>query len=624
MNKRLNIEPIVSSGYRTIKSGKAYDAYFPKANANEKTIVSDKSAEVEDVVRLMQKVVWKYRKDTLQIASILKGRNLEESITNIWEFLYHHIQYKLDTSGLEELRRPARLWSDRQGDCDDYAITASSMLTNLNIPHAFRITKYDKMYFQHVYVIIPHSKGHYVIDPVLSRSNYEKPFTDKKDFHMNLNGINVAVLEGFGNTSGQAFVNDLLFDEELEGLGRLSDQEADEKLYKYLVNTRSFVLENPKSVALYENPEAFIKMLDYAIKYWHTSKREEALSILVKNEENFNLQNGLSGLEEDEDLDESWNELDGLSNAEIVQYLRDYENPQINGLGLFKKWRKKFKKKAKNFWGKVKKGIKKVGKAIVRYNPASIAVRNGFLLAMKLNAFKYAQRLKWGYASKEQIKGKISEAYWNKSKKTLAAVRKIFVKKLQGKDGALKKAILKGKSGGLKGLSDAYFSQDSVDGLGAVASATLIAAASAVLAVVGNLMKKNKLGKEEQPVVSSASTQSNYPTNYPSNSPNSNVPANYSDSSGTAAQQNNPAYATEAYGNSPQKAGFMSHIKNNPLMGILGLGVLSGLIYMGYSSMQGQKAKARSTKAILSGIKTKKTKKTKKGKTQALKIEKLK
>ncbi len=611
MQKRLKIEPIITTGYRDIIDGSSFDKYFPQVKNEDRTIVGNREAEVDDVVVLMQKVVWKYLDDTKELAPILQGKNLKDTIVKIWDFLYHHIQYQLDKSGLEQLRRPARLWHDKIGDCDDFAMAASSILTNLGIAHKFRITKYGKPNFQHVYVIVPNGHGHYVIDPVLSLANYEKPFTEKKDFNMNLNGIDVAVLEGFGNADSE-LVNDLLLDD-LDGLGSLTDQQADQKMYKYLVKTREYTLKNKKSVGLYEDADSFIKMLDYAIKYWHTPKREEALAILAKNEEDYNIRNGFSGFDdEDEELDETWDDLSGLSNAEVIQFLEDVNNPELDGLGFFKKWFKKVKKKSKKFWGKVKKGIKKVGKVLVRYNPASIAIRNGFLLAMKINLFKFAQRLKWGYATKAQIKGKITEAYWRKSQKTLKRVRNIFVNKLQGKESALKKAILKGRSGGLHGIPDTeisdHFKGQSIQGLGAIATGTLVSAASAILAFIGKIFKKNKLGKEERPKVTSGGSSSGggLPTK------SAYVDNGYTDNGGGSSPIVNgkSAYASDfAQGGNPQKAGILSKLKKNPMYIALGVAVIGGLGYLAYSTLKDKKThNAGALKGLDSKVKVEKLK----------------
>lgn len=102
----------VTSGYRPIQSGVEYDSYFPKPNEQDRIIIQD--GALDDTLDLMKQVVWKYLSDTEKISAKLKGGNTYQTARNTWEFLYHHIQYKLDKKGLEQLRRPARSWAERQ------------------------------------------------------------------------------------------------------------------------------------------------------------------------------------------------------------------------------------------------------------------------------------------------------------------------------------------------------------------------------------------------------------------------------------------------------------------------------------------------------------------------------
>ena len=618
-NTTLKIQPIITTGYRPIRDGRAYNKYFPKASVIDKMVVGDRTADVDDVVEMMQKVVWKYRSDTKAISKHLQGKNLEQTITNIWNFLYHHIQYKLDTPGLEELRRPARLWHDKEGDCDDFAMSASSILTNLKIPNKFRITKYDKDQYQHVYVIVPHSQGYYTIDPVLSQANYEKPFTEKKDFTMNLNGINVSVLEGFGSTDSSIIEDMLLNDLDLQGLGSLSDSQADQRMYNYLVSTRAFAVKNKGSIANYENPDNFIKSLDYAIKYWNTPKREEALSVLARNEENenrINLKNGfLSG------FDDNWDDIDGLNDNIVEQYLSQEE---ISGLGSWSSRSKKRKASApkrkvrrKKFWGKVKTGLKKAGKTLNRYNPGVAAIRGGVLIAMRVNMFGFSKRLKWAYASDSQRrKAKITKAYAEKSKVVLLKIIKIF-EGMGGKRENLKKAILKGKHGQLKGFSNGsgQISHEDLQGLGVVSSAAMVTAATTVLGLISKIFKKNKLGEEEK-----ENTSSNGNSNTPmSNNGNSNVlPNDYSDYGGGQNQEFNTKPQTK----------YMKLIKDNPVYAALGGFGILGFSFWGISSLlKGKNAKSEKQTSIAGHSNTNSKRKTKKTKTRAksvLKIEKLK
>jgi hypothetical protein len=95
------------------------------------------------------------------------------------------MQYENDDMGLEQLRTPARSWRDRKRgvDCDDFSIFCASVLTCKGIPYKFRITKYDgKSYFQHIYCVATINGREVVIDPVIDRYDYEKPYSEKKDF----------------------------------------------------------------------------------------------------------------------------------------------------------------------------------------------------------------------------------------------------------------------------------------------------------------------------------------------------------------------------------------------------------------------------------------------------------
>ena len=154
----------ITYGYRNIRSGAEYEKYFSAPEQDDRIIIQD--GEVSDTVELMKKVVWKYLSDTEAIAKELKSPCVKRTSENIWNFLYHNIQYKLDQEGLEQLRRPARSWADRKSgiDCDCFAIFCSSILTNLEVPHCFRITKYDgSEYFQHVCVVVPCNLRHFAL-----------------------------------------------------------------------------------------------------------------------------------------------------------------------------------------------------------------------------------------------------------------------------------------------------------------------------------------------------------------------------------------------------------------------------------------------------------------------------
>jgi hypothetical protein len=537
----------ITSGQRRIRDGKQYDRYFPKPDERDRIIIKD--GEVSDTVELMEKVVHKYLTDTARIAPVLRRSSLEETCKSIYDFVYNHIQYKLDKRGLEQLRRPARSWAERRTgvDCDCMSIFISSILTNLKIPHSFRITRYSADHWQHVYVIVPDNRGGYInIDAVVSPYGYEKPFTDKMDYTMSLNGINVAVLSGLNSD-----LDTVVMGAGLSGsdLGATTAKQDLDSIYRHLVATRKSIAENPKMVSSIDDPQALIKMLDYAIQYFYTDKRDEALAVLEKNEEQLNFRNGFSGLGDD---------------------VFDHDEYALNGPG-----KKGFFKGIKNAVQKVGKGLKEVGKAVVRFNPVSIAARGGFLVAMKTNLGKMAAKLKWGYATKEQAAAKgINEAQWNKSKDALAKVERLFADKLQGKRDALRNAILKGKAGNLEG-----FIEEDFQGLGEpVTAATLAAATPIIVAAIKILKDSGLLNKNENVNPEDLAKEM---ANDPSAAEALQKAGSESgtESGGDASGQKSASTGTEDAAATGSGGGVMEFIKKNPVPAVIGGGLLAFGIY---------------------------------------------
>ncbi len=271
----------ITSGYRTIKNGQEFDHLFPPANHRDKIIL--KNGEVQDTVGLMGEIVRQTLSQTQNLAVGLKGKSLSETCRRVWEFLYNHIQYKLDKRGLEQLRQPARSWADRHSgiDCDCFSVFTSSILSNLGIEHKFRITKYaGKSNFQHVYVVVPDGHSEIVIDCVLSKFNYEKPYSEKKDFTMKptkngLGGIDIAMLSGVPRSLGEV-IDDVRNKVHFQQIAC-----SDKATFAYLQDLRLVLSHKPQ---LCSDPQTTLKMLDYLIKYWNTPYRNRALDNLCKDE----------------------------------------------------------------------------------------------------------------------------------------------------------------------------------------------------------------------------------------------------------------------------------------------------------------------------------------------------
>jgi hypothetical protein len=206
---------------RLIKNGGEYDRLFPKAERNTSTIRSN--ANVTHTVAFIPKVVAETLHHTKQIAEVLKEKTTYKTCSRIWHFVYQHIAYRKDRDGYEEIRSPARAWHDRkQGvDCDCYSVFISSILTNLHIPHILRITKYHRDYFQHIYPVvlsIP-KNSEIIMDCVTDQFNYEVPYSEKKDYPMDLQYLN-----GFDNNS-------------FDGLGKLFAKKANTKAKQTVTKT---------------------------------------------------------------------------------------------------------------------------------------------------------------------------------------------------------------------------------------------------------------------------------------------------------------------------------------------------------------------------------------------------
>ncbi len=179
---------------RTVKDGREYDHLFPKATGSVQLIRRD--AEVAHTVNFIPTVVKHTLFHTEKLIPIIKGKTLYETCNRIWDFVYNHITYEKDAHSKEQVRSPRRTWADRASgvDCDCYTTFISSILTNMRIPHVLRITKYKQDHFQHIYPIVPTGNGKYItLDCVVNAFDYEEPYSQKKDYTMDLeylDGIN--------------------------------------------------------------------------------------------------------------------------------------------------------------------------------------------------------------------------------------------------------------------------------------------------------------------------------------------------------------------------------------------------------------------------------------------------
>jgi hypothetical protein len=425
---------MVADRKRRLKDGREFDHLFPPPSETDTTI--KKSADVEDTMKLIRKALPQTLWQTEKIAKVLKGRTLEETCSNIWHFVYQHIQYKRDEDGVEQVRSPRRAWWDRKTgvDCDCYTVFILSILRSLNIDCLARITKYPKKYpevlrWQHVYPIVP-KPGHFedylderdyyiVIDCVKDRFDDEQPYVESKDYDMRL---------------------------------------------------------------------------DY-----------------------------LDGIEEEEMQDENidYVEPDSVDLADLASIYDDEEMGNIFKKigGAVKTAAKKVGTVAKKVGDKVGDGIRFLNRYV---NPATILLRNGFLLAMKINLMNVAGRLRYGYLTDAQAQAKGMNLSELKKVRSVKDRAETVYWQAGGKKSNLKKAILSGKGNkdkkvplsgfeGMDGLDNIYADEDEyniihsdgLEGLGEIASGTAIAAATSAVAAIAGALKQvkglfNKGGSDEK------------------------------------------------------------------------------------------------------------------------------
>lgn len=470
---------ITASHQRKIKSGAQFDKYFGAPKGLDPIV--NKDASTLETVDIIAGLVPKVAYQTKSLAPVLKGSSLKQTCKNIFDFCYNHIQYKLDASGVEQLREPVRAWKDRVSgiDCDCFSILVSSILHNLGIKHSYRICEIaNKGYYQHIYIVVPVNQtlnsisGQYiVIDPVLDTFNKEAPgITKIRDKFM---GIPVQVLNGIEDYSIMGF-GAIGAADSLEGVQRAFKT----SVVSHLRNTKNKIANSPKCLAGMYDPSALMGVLDRAEQLLEDGS-DQALAALYNLDEPL-LGNPFAGLGDAE--------LGDLGKPKFLKKIataaKSVKNAVKEGTSNIQDAAKKSAEAAKvatkKAVDKAKEVAKKGAQVVVKYNPVSTAARAGVLLAMKTNLFGLAEQLKWGYATPEQIsKFGISSADYQKAKTALAKAKRLFVDTLKGQESNLKDAILSGKNK-LEGLS----------GLGEpVTAATTAAAATPFLLQIKEFIK---------------------------------------------------------------------------------------------------------------------------------------
>ncbi len=472
----------MEAGYkRSLRLGGEYNRYFPVSSLEKSDPVIVQNGNVFDTILEMERIVKKTLPDTKEIAPLLQAGNAEQTCRNVWNFVYQHIQYTLDKSGVEQLRRPARTWHDRKAgvDCDCYSIFISSILMNLGIDHYFRMTKYNgKPDFQHIYIIVPKKLGqdlsrknnYYALDCVVDSFDKEVPFSQKHDKKM----MPIQYLNGLESNSRPGWGAEFIGIGETAGLGAtpsLKDIGIDllTRTKIHLENTRDMLKKVP---GIIPNSKTYLAQLEFVLKSWDDPEaRSQALEIVSKD--------GISGL--NGWFSDAWDSVKtGVSNATqwVGNTVSSGANAVATGVSNATQW---VGNTASNLAQNAAQVAQSAGQAIIKYNPVSVAIRNGLLLALKINLFHMSERLGYGYWEEATAIAKgMNVTEYRKLKEKLETVKKIHAG-LQGDLNILKKNILEGWEHGTK-------KHNLLRGLGEPATATGVAAAIPVITTILGLL----------------------------------------------------------------------------------------------------------------------------------------
>jgi hypothetical protein len=248
----------------------------------------------------------------------------------------------------------------------------------------------------------------------------------------------------------------------IENVPGTHDQISDifhHRLKRHLINSLNEVEKNPKSVNPIFNAKALSGAYKELLNAWDDeASREHALENLSANEEKM-LMPAFQGLGDivhgpDEELfglmDFGTNNLSGLGRKNIVRKHATGVNQPTKKKGVFTKIKmasKHVKEEARNKGANLKKSVRKVGHAVIKFNPVAIASRAAFLVAMKNNIGKIASRVYWGQFTLEQAKNSnITPEYWSAAHKGWERLKNTFVNKLRGNETILSHAVSQGRA----------------------------------------------------------------------------------------------------------------------------------------------------------------------------------
>lgn len=418
-------------------------------------IVFSKDGNLNLTVKKIIEVANQYKWQVKGLASHLKADTAKQTAFNIWHFIKTNIGYHLDTPGTEEIRTPSRTWKDRQttkADCEDYAIFSASLLLNMGYdPYLYIVGFYGREEFSHIYTVL----NGIPIDGVMNIFGIHPQFITKT--------MKISVLNGLKNINGLAGADDSVTLQLIKQHNIIAKEAVkNSALAKDLRKIRFALLTDGLPGRAH-----YLELLQYVDDIDTKTGR-----YIFKNSEVDKVFNSIpvSGLgalpDEQIALLSGYYKLNDTDRSEFNSIGNIFDKIESAELGsIFSKAAKVVKNVAQKVGETVKKVAEKVAdttktvvkkagevaktvlKAVVKYNPLTIAARNGLLLSMRINLFGMAAKLKWGYLTSDQAQSQnLNMEQYNKVVDSLKKTEKLFTN-IGGNANNLKEAIIKGGKG---------------------------------------------------------------------------------------------------------------------------------------------------------------------------------
>ena len=156
-----------------------------------------KKGDTDDIITVILHADKHSKRSTEKFANELRGKSIEATLLNCWNFVRTHIRYVPDKKGKERIKSPAQTWKDGYADCKSMTILVGSLLKNLNIQFFYRFVGYENdVFVTHVYAVALMGKKVIPVDTVFHKFGKEERFAFKREFMPQ-----ISYIHGVGTTA---------------------------------------------------------------------------------------------------------------------------------------------------------------------------------------------------------------------------------------------------------------------------------------------------------------------------------------------------------------------------------------------------------------------------------------